>query len=106
MDFPELYVVWSGDLRSRLLDVLRDRDRAGMAAEDTAPRRVPGSACLYYPGVDTQDCDDDDDFDVDAYYYRDGDPADDLDLHPTCSSAAFRWTTPSDSAPLGAPRGL
>ena len=106
MDFPELYVVWSGDLRSRLLDVLRDRDRAGMAAEDTAPRRVPGSAYLHYPGVDTQDCDDDDDFDVDAYYYHDGDPADDLDLHPTCSSAAFRWTTPSDSAPLGAPRGL
>ena len=63
-------------------------------------------AYLYYPGVDTQDCDDDDDFDVDAYYYHDGDPADDLDLHPTCSSAAFRWTTPSDSAPLGAPRGL
>ena len=45
MDFPELYVVWSGDLHSRLLDVLRDRDRAGMAAEDTALRDREQRAC-------------------------------------------------------------
>ena len=107
---PADYGMFSGvcpvHLELCLLSVVRDRDRAGMAAEDTAPRRVPGSTCLLYPGLGAQGCDDDGDFDVESYYCRDGEPPEDWDLHPACSSSAPRWTTPLDSVPLGAPHGL